>query len=119
MEPASRTSQDGSDTPEQSEKILARGTQQEIIDLQLRLLDNQTGYFALYRFADLRDLILIFVCCITAIAAGVAFPLMTIVFGNFSGSLSSFGTGDTGGAALDHKIRTYSLYFVYIGMAYL
>jgi hypothetical protein len=50
----------------------------ELIKKQIDLPTDTSGYFALYRFCDTFDILILYVSVLAAIAAGAASPLMTV-----------------------------------------
>ena len=64
-----------------SEKMAAAqldDTEMALIKRQIDLPTDTSGYFALYRFSDSFDILLICISLLAAIAAGAASPLMTV-----------------------------------------
>ncbi|OCK83169.1 P-loop containing nucleoside triphosphate hydrolase protein [Lepidopterella palustris CBS 459.81] len=87
-----------------------------IVDLQLDVPKVKVGYFSLYRYANKKEIIIIVFSAIAAIVAGAVLPLMTLVFGNFAGSFSNFYSDTSALAHFKHQIKTFTLYFVYLGI---
>ncbi|KAK1920029.1 hypothetical protein P3342_002325 [Pyrenophora teres f. teres] len=52
----------------------------------------------------------------SSIAAGAVMPLMTLVYGNFAGSFTSFSVDATAAAKFEHQINKFTLYFIYLGI---
>ncbi|KAJ1646207.1 hypothetical protein LPJ64_002271, partial [Coemansia asiatica] len=75
----------------------------------------------LFRFSDKLDKLLMIIGTVAACAAGVAMPLMTIVFSELAGRLLfyNFDIGNNQKARdyLDHETRKYCWYFFALGMA--
>ncbi|KAJ5653255.1 Leptomycin B resistance protein [Penicillium lividum] len=92
-------------------------TEAEILKRQVVVPPVQVTIRTLYRYATTTDLVFIAICALCAIAAGAAQPLMTVIFGNLSGQISSFAGG---GSALEDfraKLSHNVLYFVYLAVA--
>lgn len=53
------------------------------------------NYFRVFTYATKYDFILIVICCFCSIGAGVAMPLMNVVFGQLVGSFTSYFTPGT------------------------
>jgi ATP-binding cassette subfamily B (MDR/TAP) protein 1 len=53
-------------------------TEHQILDSQLNIPPVKASYFMLFRYATNVDKLIIFISAISAIAAGVIFPLMTV-----------------------------------------
>ncbi|CAN9148363.1 unnamed protein product [Alternaria alternata] len=90
--------------------------EKDIIDKQLTAPNLTVGYFSLFRYATAKDKLVMVVALIASIAAGAVMPLMTLVYGNFAGSFTSFSVDAVAAAKFQHQINTYTLYFVYLGI---
>ncbi|KAH8803203.1 P-loop containing nucleoside triphosphate hydrolase protein [Xylogone sp. PMI_703] len=77
----------------------------------------KVGIKTLYRYATRTDLIIIFVSAISAIAAGAALPLMTVVFGSLAGTFQGLTLGSYDHHSFQHTITHLVLYLVYIAIA--
>ena len=53
-------------------------SEMELIKKQIDLPTDTSGYFALYRFSDPVDILLLCISALAAITAGAASPLMTV-----------------------------------------
>ena len=87
-----------------------------ILKNQLDVPDIKVTFWTLYRYATTLDKVFIAIACISAIGAGAILPLMTVVFGNLSGTFAGF----TNGIAVEHfhsTLNRYVLYFVYLAIA--
>ncbi|KAJ1734921.1 hypothetical protein LPJ61_000821 [Coemansia biformis] len=76
----------------------------------------------LFRFADLRDKLLLVVGTVAACVAGVAMPLMTLIFSELLGHFLEFNITADGGSQADRdrlnsETRRYCWYFFALGMA--
>ncbi|KAF2264957.1 P-loop containing nucleoside triphosphate hydrolase protein [Lojkania enalia] len=91
--------------------------EQSIIDKQVNVPTLQVGYFSLFRYASRKDAVIMFISSIASVAAGAVFPLMILVYGNFAGSFTSFSVDSVSEAHFKHQINTFTLYFVYLGVA--
>ncbi|KAF1939467.1 leptomycin B resistance protein pmd1 [Clathrospora elynae] len=90
--------------------------EREIIDKQLTAPNLTVGYFSLFRYATRKDMAIMIAALISSIAAGAVMPLMTLVYGNFAGSFTSFSVNATAAAKFQHQINTFTLYFIYLGI---
>ncbi|KAH9878207.1 hypothetical protein J1614_003424 [Plenodomus biglobosus] len=90
--------------------------EKEIIDRQTAAPSITVGYFALFRYASRNDIIIMIIALIASIAAGAVMPLMTLVYGNFAGSFTSFSVDATAATNFQNQINTFTLYFVYLGI---
>ncbi|CAO2650152.1 Nn.00g014440.m01.CDS01 [Neocucurbitaria sp. VM-36] len=90
--------------------------EKEIIERQTRAPTLTVGYFSLFRYADRKDIIIMVVSLFASIAAGAVMPLMTLVFGNFAGSFTSFSVDAIAAQHFRHQINQFTLYFVYLGI---
>ncbi|EWY89125.1 hypothetical protein FOYG_10060 [Fusarium oxysporum NRRL 32931] len=67
-----------------------------------------------FRFADRLDWILNFTSLICSIASGATLPLMTIVFGQFTGRFSDYASGKLDPESFQAEVNTFVLWFVYL-----
>ncbi|KAF4441611.1 multidrug resistance [Fusarium acutatum] len=67
-----------------------------------------------FRFADRLDWILNFTSLICSIASGATLPLMTIVFGQFTGRFSDYASGKISPEGFQDEVNTFVLWFVYL-----
>lgn len=88
----------------------------EILKRQVVTPEVKAGFAALYRYASVNDLIIIFVSVFAAIASGAALPLMTVIFGNLQGTFQGYFEGLTSYETFTHKMTTLVLYFVYLAI---
>lgn len=73
-----------------------------------------TAYFRLWKYASLLDWILRVVGAGAALGAGVAYPLMTLIFGNLVNDFNAIALGLESPAQFRHSINQNSLKFVYL-----
>jgi ATP-binding cassette subfamily B (MDR/TAP) protein 1 len=104
--------QDGQDAfshlPEHEATILRR---------QLETPPVKVTYFRLYRYATTNDKIIIFVSSIAAIVAGAVLPLMTVIFGQLTGSIGNFSSGNSADlSSFSDTVNHLTLYFVYLAI---
>lgn len=85
-----------------------------VLKRQLDVPDVKVTYFSLYRYATTWDKVFIFIAVFAAIGAGAVMPLMTVIFGNLSGSFQGVSLG----IEVDFKgtLNRYVLYFVYLAV---
>ncbi|KAJ4259744.1 hypothetical protein NW762_007675 [Fusarium torreyae] len=67
-----------------------------------------------YRFADRLDWFLNITSLICSIASGAAMPLMTIVFGQFTGRFSDFAGGSVDPDDFKDDVNQFVLWFIYL-----
>ncbi|KAF2475413.1 leptomycin B resistance protein pmd1 [Lindgomyces ingoldianus] len=91
--------------------------EKQIIEKQLHMPKKSVGYFSLFRYANRKEALIMAIAAIASIVAGAVLPLMTLVYGNFAGSMTNFATDATVAAHFKHQINTFTLYFVYLGIA--
>ncbi|KAF2463974.1 P-loop containing nucleoside triphosphate hydrolase protein [Lindgomyces ingoldianus] len=91
--------------------------EKEIINRQLVAPTLTIGYFALFRYANMNELIIMVIALVASIAAGATMPLMTLVYGNFTASFTSFSVHSVAAKHFQDQINQYTLYFVYLGFA--
>ncbi|KAH3909890.1 hypothetical protein HBI56_130200 [Parastagonospora nodorum] len=91
--------------------------EREIIERQIEAPKLTVGYFALFRYATRNEFIIMVIAVIASIAAGAVMPLMTVVYGNFAGSFTSFSVDAVAIQEFQKRINELTLYFVYLGIA--
>jgi ATP-binding cassette subfamily B (MDR/TAP) protein 1 len=90
--------------------------QAQILEQQVSTEDIKKGAGILYRYASRNDLLILFISSVTAIGAGAAFPLMTIVFGKLQGVFERYLTGGSDYGQFKHEMDHYVLYFIYLAI---
>ncbi|ORX93757.1 P-loop containing nucleoside triphosphate hydrolase protein [Clohesyomyces aquaticus] len=90
--------------------------EKQIIDKQLHVPKAKVGYFSLYRYANRKEFVIMAISAFASIVAGAVMPLMTLVYGNFAGSMTNFATDALAAQHFKHQINTFTLYFVYLGV---
>ncbi|KAJ4350097.1 uncharacterized protein N0V89_008718 [Didymosphaeria variabile] len=90
--------------------------EKRIIQRQLDAPNEKVGYFTLFRYANKKDMLIMMVSFVASIVAGACLPLMTLVYGNFAGSFTSFSVDALAAERFQHQINTFTLYFVYLGI---
>jgi ATP-binding cassette subfamily B (MDR/TAP) protein 1 len=91
--------------------------EREIIQRQLDAPKLTVGYFALFRYANKNEGLIMVAALVASIAAGAVMPLMTLVYGNFAGSFTGFSVSAVAAQQFESQINQYTLYFVYLGMS--
>lgn len=90
--------------------------EQDVLKKQVTIPPVSIKYLTLYRYATFWDKIFLVIAAICAIGGGAALPLMTVIFGNLSGSFSSYFLG-TLTTSFSSILNKYVLYFVYLAIA--
>ncbi|KIL89524.1 hypothetical protein FAVG1_07104 [Fusarium avenaceum] len=67
-----------------------------------------------FQFADRLDWTLNIISLICSIGSGASLPLMTIVFGQFTGKFSSFGSGSIDPDEFQKEVNSFVLWFIYL-----
>ena len=87
-----------------------------VLKRQLDIPSVAVSYKKLYRYATRTDMILIVIAILASCGAGAIMPLMTVVFGNLSGSFQGLFQGKLDASSFTHTLSHYVLYFVYLGI---
>ena len=103
------------ETPEEERFAHLLEHEATILKRQLEIPSVKIGYSSLYRYATRNDILIMIVSAICAIAAGVALPLMTVVFGSLAGSFQAFFNG-SGTSNFSNKVDHLTLYFIYLAI---
>lgn len=90
--------------------------EKEIIDRQTHSPQLKVGYFSLFRYANRKEALIMVIAAIASITAGAVLPLMTLVYGNFAGSFTSFSVDAVAEQKFKDQINRFTLYFVYLGI---
>ena len=89
--------------------------EQDVLKRQVDTPAVPVKYTTLYRYATTWDKIFLVIAAICAIGGGAAMPLMTVVFGNLSGSFSDYFLGNLT-QSFSSILNKYVLYFVYLAI---
>lgn len=113
-----RDSQPGKRKRAEGEDPLAHLPEHErkIIQRQLEIPPVKVTYLSLFRYATTKDLVWIAISAFCAIAGGAVMPLMTIIFGELTGTFTGFFQGTVDGAQFTEELNQFTLYFVYLGI---
>lgn len=87
-----------------------------VLKRQVDIPKVAVSYFKLFRYATPMDKVLIVIAIITSVAGGAVLPLMTVIFGNLSGSFGSLFQG-TLTESFTSLVDRYVLYFIYLAIA--
>ncbi|KAB8349573.1 hypothetical protein FH972_023597 [Carpinus fangiana] len=91
--------------------------EQAILRKQLETPQVIPGIKMIYRYASRNDLIIMTISAICAIAGGAVMPLMTVVFGNLTGTFQDFLLYRTlTRDGFNDQLTKYTLYFLYLGI---
>jgi ATP-binding cassette subfamily B (MDR/TAP) protein 1 len=90
--------------------------EREILERQLDIPPVKVGYFTLFRYATNVDLAILAVSAICSIAAGAVLPLMTIIFGQLTGTFQKFFLGQGDRDEFNSELSHFTLYFVYLAI---
>ncbi|KIN05850.1 hypothetical protein OIDMADRAFT_141532 [Oidiodendron maius Zn] len=88
-----------------------------ILKAQVDTLAVSTSVKTLYRYGTTNDYLIMAISAICAIGAGAALPLMTVIFGNLTGTFNGYFHQDITRDEFNHTITHMVLYFVYLGIA--
>ncbi|KAJ5312435.1 Multidrug resistance protein sirA [Penicillium antarcticum] len=88
----------------------------DIIHRQLHVPTVNASFFSLFAYATTRDLGIIAVSTLCALAAGAIIPLPPIIFGRLSYIFAGLEDGRSTDPNSSHLISYYSLFFVYIAI---
>ncbi|MCJ1245650.1 hypothetical protein MMC30_002854 [Trapelia coarctata] len=105
--------------PNEKPNLVLNDSGQRILDRQLNGLETDSKHEKLspLSFATPWDIVIIVVSSLMAIAAGVANPLLTIIFGQLASTFTEFTNGSISGADLRAKTSQFTLYYVYLAIA--
>ena len=90
--------------------------EQDVLKRQIDIPVVPVKYSTLYRYATTWDKVFLVIAAICAVGGGAALPLMTVIFGNLSGSFSGYFLG-TLTNSFSSILNKYVLYFVYLAIA--
>lgn len=89
----------------------------KVIEKQLEAPNRKIGLFSLLRYANRTEVCIMLLSLLGAVVSGAVLPLMTLVYGNFAQSFTSFAVDDAARKSFQDRINTLALYFVYLGIA--
>ena len=75
---------------------------------------NMKDFFRIFAYADRQERILYSIALFASIASGAALPLMTIIFGQFTGKFNDFATGKVSPEAFKKNVDHFTLWFIYL-----
>ncbi len=90
--------------------------ERSILKAQVEFSETSVSFRLLYRYATICDRICIAIAALTAVAAGAVMPLMTIIFGNLTGTFQAQMLGTVSGSSFVSTLNRYVLYFVYLAI---
>ncbi|KAJ5792122.1 uncharacterized protein N7503_008100 [Penicillium pulvis] len=90
--------------------------EKQILKSQLDQLNPTVSLFGLYKFASRRDLIIVAISAICAIAAGIAQPLFAIIFGSMSSDFAKVSIGAMEKEAFMQELNHKVVYYLYLGI---
>jgi len=89
----------------------------EVLRRQLATPPVKVTYFRLYRYATTNDKIIIAISAIAAIIAGAVLPLMTVVFGQLTGSIGEFSAGSSADlSGFSNTVNRLTIYYIYLAI---
>ncbi|KAK5347548.1 multidrug-resistance transporter mdr2 [Exophiala xenobiotica] len=89
--------------------------EREVLRNQVMTPDVKVTYKSLYRYATTWDIVFIVIAALGAIGGGAVMPLMTVIFGNLSGSFQGLVLGNLSEDFNSILVR-YVLYFIYLAI---
>lgn len=89
--------------------------EQDILMNQVEIPTVSVKYLSLYRYATTWDKVFLVIAVIFAIGSGAVLPLMTVIFGNLSGTFQGFFLG-TLHESFSSIVNKFVLYFVYLAI---
>ncbi|KAJ5736534.1 ABC multidrug transporter mdr1 [Penicillium malachiteum] len=90
--------------------------EKQILKSQLDQPSPSISLFGLYRFASRRDLIIVFISAICAIAAGVSQPLFMVIFGSMTSSFSKVSVDLMSKDAFMTELNRNVVYYICLGI---
>ncbi|RMZ83543.1 hypothetical protein DV738_g1088, partial [Chaetothyriales sp. CBS 135597] len=90
--------------------------EREVLKRQLNIPDVKVAYKSLFRYATTWDKVFLAIAALASIGGGAALPLMTVIFGNLSGTFQGLFLG-TLKESFTSILNRYVLYFVYLAIA--
>ncbi|RMD43465.1 hypothetical protein DV735_g1651, partial [Chaetothyriales sp. CBS 134920] len=90
--------------------------EREVLKRQLDIPDVKVTYKSLFRYATTWDMVFLAIAALASIGGGAALPLMTVIFGNLSGTFQGLMLG-TLTESFTSILNRYVLYFVYLAIA--
>lgn len=88
----------------------------DILRQQVLSTDQNVGITTLFRYASTFDIVLLSVSAICSILGGAALPLMTLLFGNFQGTIQGYFLGRASYQEYIDEMTSVALYFVYLAI---
>ncbi|KAI9923751.1 hypothetical protein MW887_008378 [Aspergillus wentii] len=90
--------------------------ERQILRDQVYLAESQTGYWTLFRYATKWDLVIMVISGSCAVVAGVALPMVAVLFGSITNTFRDFYVGSLTQAEFNHKLGSVVIYYVYLSI---
>ncbi|KAL8952455.1 MAG: hypothetical protein Q9222_001646 [Ikaeria aurantiellina] len=90
--------------------------ERDIIRRQLDIPPAAVTFKTLYRYATRNDILIVVISAIAAIGGGAVMPLMTIIFGQLTGTFQNYFQGATSHSDFTSELGKFTLYFVYLAI---
>ncbi|KAL2358059.1 P-loop containing nucleoside triphosphate hydrolase protein [Cryomyces antarcticus] len=90
--------------------------EKQIIKRQLYIPPVKVSFVTLFRYATTNDIVIMAISALCAITGGAVMPLMTVIFGQLTGTFQNYFNGTTSPAAFSSDLAHFTLYFVYLAI---
>ncbi|CAG8982332.1 hypothetical protein HYALB_00005334 [Hymenoscyphus albidus] len=107
---------DSSGSPGNPDSTIMSEAERTRLKNQVDFPSVKVSYFTLYTHASKKDLLIILLSAIHAIAGGASKPFMTIIFGQVAVSIKDYTTSSSITSEFASSISTMTLYLVYLGI---
>ncbi|KAG8158078.1 hypothetical protein KVR01_011839 [Diaporthe batatas] len=88
----------------------------DILRQQVSSIGQRVGVTTLFRYASSFDIVLLSLSAISSILGGAALPLMTLLFGNFQGTIQGYFLGRASYQEYIQEMTSIAMYFVYLAI---
>ncbi|CAG8962445.1 hypothetical protein HYFRA_00014076 [Hymenoscyphus fraxineus] len=107
---------DFSGSPGNPDSTIMSEAERTRLENQVDFPSVKVSYFTLYTHASKKDLLIILLSAILAIAGGASKPFMTIIFGQVAVSIKDYTTSSSIASEFASSISQMTLYLVYLGI---
>ncbi|KAG4443838.1 hypothetical protein IFR05_000674 [Cadophora sp. M221] len=91
-------------------------TEREMLENQIHVPSEKVTYVMLFRYAKRKELLILCISATCALASGAVMPLMTVIFGQITGTVQQGLNGTTSLTSLASTLNKYTVYFVYLAL---
>jgi ATP-binding cassette subfamily B (MDR/TAP) protein 1 len=90
--------------------------EKDILHRQVDIPTVKVTFATLYRYSTRNDIIIMLTAALAAVIGGAAMPLMTVIFGQLTGTFQHFFLGTLSQHQFTSTLSHFTLYFIYLAI---